>query len=317
MLTYFLFVLGFILLIKGADFLIDGASSVAKKLNIPDFAIGLIVIAVGTSLPEFVVNVTASVHGNHDLSIGNVIGSNITNILLVLGVAAMILPLRVHAKVTWREIPFSLLAAAVLFLLANDVLVSQAGTPRLDRLDGVIMLLFFATFLYYIFGIRRYEAHKHVEISARQLHHALIMIIVGIIGLMAGGRWIVSGAVEIAKNLGFSESFIGLTIVAIGTSLPELAAAAMSAHKKNVDMAIGSIIGSNIFNIFWILGLSAIIQPIVVSPAWNIDFMALIGATALLFVFMFLGQKHVLKRWQGATFILLYVGYLIFLLNRG
>lgn len=297
--------------------MIDGASTIAKKLAIPEFAIGIIVIAVGTSLPEFVVNIMASLHGNHDLSIGNIIGSNITNILLALGVAAVILPLRVHAKITWREIPFSLLAVVVLFLLANDIWGSRMGAPRLDRLDGIIMLLFFGTFLYYIFGIRRYESHQPVEIGKYELHQALIMVIGGLLGLLVGGQWIVNGAVLIARSLGFSEALIGLTIVAIGTSLPELAAAAMSAYKKNVDMAIGSIVGSNIFNILWVLGLSAIIQPIPVSPDWNIDFLVLMAATIFLFLFMFVGKKHLLKRWQGIIFILWYVGYLIFLLNRG
>jgi cation:H+ antiporter len=318
MLTYVLFILGFVVLIKGADLLVDGASSIAKKLNVSDLVIGLTVVAFGTSMPELFVNVFASIKGNVDIAIGNILGSNIANILLILGISAIIFPLTVHSNTVWKEIPFTLLAALVMGILANDKLIDHKGFSELTRGDGLILLGFFIIFMFYIFGIARQSCNKQ-EDKFRQLSNvkSAAFIILGLTGLVFGGMWIVNGAVEIADYFGMSQSFIGLTVVAIGTSLPELATSAVAAYKKNTDIAIGNVVGSNIFNIFWVLGVSAIIKPLPFQPVNNPDIALTIIASIFLFAFLFIGKKLILERWQGAMFLLIYVGYVIFLVMRG
>lgn len=317
-LTYFLFVLGFFVLIKGADLLVDGASSIAKKLNVSDLVIGLTVVAFGTSTPELFVNIFASIQGNTDIAIGNILGSNIANILLILGISAIIFPLKVQNNTVWKEIPFSLHAVLVLGILANDKLIDQQVSSELTRGDGLILLGFFMIFMYYIFGIAK-ESNSTHDKEFKQLSNfkSIIFVLLGLTGLVIGGRWIVHGAVEIANNFGMSQSFIGLTVIAIGTSLPELATSAVAAYKKNTDIAIGNVVGSNIFNIFWILGISAVIKPLPFHPSNNVDIGMTIIASSLLFAFLFTGKKHLLERWEGMMFVLMYIGYIIFLIIRG
>ncbi len=319
MLTYFLFILGFVVLIKGADLLVDGASSIAKKLNVSDLVIGLTVVAFGTSTPELFVNVFASIQGNTEIAIGNILGSNIANILLILGVSAIIFPLAVQSTTVWKEIPFSLLAALVMGILANDMLIDKKGFSELTRGDGLILIGFFIIFMYYVFSIAKKSDSKKQEDGFKQLSNlkSVSFIILGLTGLALGGVWIVDGAVEIAGYFGVSESLMGLTVVAIGTSLPELATSAVAAYKKNTDIAIGNIVGSNIFNIFWVLGISAVIKPLPFQPASNADIMMTIFASILLFAFLFVGKKQVLQKWQGVMFLLIYAGYMVFLITRG
>ncbi len=319
MLTYFLFILGFVLLIKGADLLVDGASSIAKKLNVSDLVIGLTVVAFGTSTPELFVNVFASIQGNTEIAIGNILGSNIANILLILGISAIIFPLAVQSTTVWKEIPFSLLAALVMGILANDMLIDKKGFSELTRGDGIILIAFFIIFMYYIFSIAKKSGNKKQEDGFKQLSNlkSVSFIIIGLICLVFGGVWIVDGAVEIAGYFGVSQSLMGLTVVAVGTSLPELATSAVAAYKKNTDIAIGNIVGSNIFNIFFVLGISAVIKPLPFQPASNADIMMTIIASILLFAFLFVGKKQVLKKWQGVMFLLVYVGYVAFLVMRG
>jgi cation:H+ antiporter len=315
MLQYILLVVGFMLLIKGANLLVDGASSVGRKLNISDLVIGLTIVAFGTSSPELFVNIFASIKGNTDIAIGNILGSNIANIFLILGVSAVIFPLTVGKGTVWKEIPLSLLAALLLGVMANDRLIDNSDTSTLSRIDGLVFLAFFIIFMYYSFGIaKRIEGiDDHMPQKQYGLLKSLLLIIAGLAGLGAGGNWIVGSAVHIASRLGVSQSLIGLTIVAVGTSLPELATSAVAAYKKNAEIAVGNVIGSNIFNIFFVLGLSAIIKPLPFNPGNNIDIGVVILASLLLFLWMFTGKKRSLDRWEGIIFLILYCSYITFL----
>lgn len=316
-LTYVLFVFGFVILIKGADWLVDGASSVAKKFGISAIVIGLTIVAFGTSAPELIVNLFASIQGNTDIAIGNILGSNISNIFLILGISALIYPLAVKKNTTWKEIPLAMLAVIVIALMANDALIDGKSFSAITRIDGLILLGFFSIFLYYTNGISKGSEIEEQAVKSRKFSTSILMIVGGLICLTVGGKWIVDGAVSIATGLGISQALIGLTIVAVGTSLPELATSAVAAYKKQADIAVGNIVGSNIFNIFWILGLSAVIKPLPFSPVLNIDIIVTILATLLLFLALFIGKKRVLERWQGACFIAIYIIYVTILIIRG
>jgi len=318
MLVYILFILGFVLLIKGADLLVDGSSSIAKKLKISSIVIGLTIVAFGTSAPELIVNIFASISGNTEIAIGNILGSNIANILLVLGICAIIYPIVAKKNTVAKEIPFALLAAIMVGVMANDFLIDGNGFSGLTRIDGIAFLCFFIIFLYYTFGIARLKdtGMKGVEIEEHSYLISIVFVLLGLVGLTVGGKWIVDGAVHIAEILDVSQSLIGLTVVAIGTSLPELATSAVAAYKKQTDIAIGNIVGSNIFNIFWILGLSSIIRPLPFEQSANFDIGMTIFASLLLFVVMFIGRKRVIERWQGILMVLLYVAYVVFLVVR-
>lgn len=319
MLTYLLFFVGFALLIKGADFLVDGASSIAKKFGISALAIGLTIVAFGTSTPELIVNIVSTLKGNTDLAIGNIIGSNSANILLILGIAAIIYPLAITKGTVWKEIPLSLLAAIMVAIISNDAFIDGLSFSGLGRIDGLVLVSFFVIFLYYMYGISKIGASKKMETKIPEYSsiRSILMVIGGLVGLTIGGKWVVDGAISMAKGLGASEALIGLTIVAVGTSLPELATSAVAAYKKNADIAVGNIVGSNIFNIFFILGISAIINPLPFNPKLFTDVLVTIVATILLFAFMFIGKKRMLERWQGAAFVLLYVVYVAYLIIRG
>ncbi|MBU1038763.1 calcium/sodium antiporter [Patescibacteria group bacterium] len=311
-------IIGFVLLIKGADLLVDGASSLAKRLKIPALVIGLTIVAFGTSMPELIVNLLASLRGNTDIAIGNVLGSNISNILLIIGIASLIYPLAIKTSTVWKEIPLALLAVAALGILANDKLINKASINIIDVSDGIILGLFFLIFLYYVFEISRNKTSPD-EVAIKQLpiSKSIALVIIGIIGLSLGGNWVVDSAVALAKNWGISESLIGLTIVAIGTSLPELFTSVVAAWKKNPDIAIGNVVGSNIFNILWIVSVSAIVKPLPFNTSSNIDLGVTMLATILLFLFTFIGQKRIIERWQGALFVISYIVYIVYLVIKG
>ncbi len=316
MLTYILFIIGFVLLIKGADMLVEGASSIAKKINISAIVIGLTIVAFGTSSPELIVNIFASTSGNPDIAIGNILGSNIANILLILGLSSIIYPLVVKRNTVWKEIPLSLLAAVILGVMANDALIDGEGFSGLTRIDGIVLIAFFIIFLYYTFDIAKISGESgYTDIKQFSYLKSSLYIIVGMVGLTLGGKWIVDGAVKIAELFNVSQSLIGLTIVALGTSLPELATSAIAAYRKQTDIAIGNAVGSNIFNIFWILGVSSIIRPLPFNPYSEVDIIMTIFASLLLFSIMFIGKKHTMERWQGVLMILIYIGYIVFLIN--
>ncbi|MFN4234946.1 MAG: calcium/sodium antiporter [Bacteroidia bacterium] len=320
MLTYILFIVGLALLIKGADWLVDGASSLAKSFKISDLIIGLTIVSFGTSAPELFVNVYASYVGNTDITIGNILGSNIANILLILGVSSIIYPLAVQKNTTWKEIPFSLLAAIMVAVMAADFYLDNNPISAITRSEGIALLAFFFIFIYYVFETSKKEQAESTLNTSDETSNqkqpvlkSILFIIIGLIGLSLGGKWIVDGAVSIATSFGVSQSLIGLTIVAVGTSLPELATSAIAAYKKNADIAVGNVVGSNIFNIFWILGVSSVINIIPFNDKNFIDVAMTILTSLLLFIFMFIGKKHMLQRWQGLLFLTLYVLYILYL----
>ncbi len=325
--TYILFFVGFYLLIKGADLLVDGASSLAKRFGISPLVVGLTIVSFGTSAPELIVSVMSSLNGSGDISIGNVVGSNIANILLILGCSAALFPLAVKKSTVWKEIPLALLASILLGVIANDVFFDNPailmlnGEPffGLTRTDGIVFLSLFLIFIFYTFGISKAESADMVdsEIISYTPQKSILFILVGLIGLFVGGNWVVGGASNIARAIGFSEAFIGLTLVAIGTSLPELFTSIIAAKKGDIDIAVGNVVGSNIFNIFLVLGLSALITPIGFSGEMITDVIFSIFVTILLFSFMFIGEKRVLQRSQGIMFIVLYLIYTIAIFIRG
>ncbi|REG85362.1 calcium/sodium antiporter [Algoriphagus antarcticus] len=305
---------GLLLLVKGADWLVDGASVLAKKHKISDLAIGLTIVAFGTSAPELVVNTVASIGGYPDIVFGNVIGSNNFNLFIILGIAGLITPLAVQSSSVWKEIPFSLLAAFVLLFLVNNYFHSE--NPGLSMVDGIILLVLFAAFLYYVFTQLKSEPSTEL-IEQKDYSNMKIwgLILIGLAGLVIGGKLVVDNAVAMAQSLGVSEKIIGLTIVAAGTSLPELATSVVASMKKNNDIAIGNIIGSNIFNIFLILGVSSIINPLVFNVAFNTDIYILIGGTLFLFLAMFTGKKKSLDRWEAGLLLVAYLGYTTYLVS--
>lgn len=312
---------GLALLIAGADFLIKGASHLAKRLGVSELVIGLTIVAIGTSVPELIVSLMAGVQGHAELTVSNVLGSNIANILLILGLTAVIFPLKISKAVVWKEIPFSLLALIVLFLAAGFLAPSGPNTPELTWSGGAILLVLLGGFLFYTFRM----AHPPEMIGSERSGHLdekkkawwlALLIIGGLAGLTIGGRLVVAGAVDLAQNWGLAERTIGLTVIAIGTSLPELVTSVVAAYRRKSDLAVGNIIGSNVFNILLILGLSAIITPLPFYQGVNIDGLVVGGATVLLFVFMFVGKPKILEKWQGAVLVASYAGYLAFILTR-
>jgi cation:H+ antiporter len=315
MLVYLLLILGFVFLIKGADFVVKGASSIARDLQISDLVIGLTVVAFGTSSPELFVNLVASIQGNAGIAIGNVLGSNIANIFLILGISSIIFPLTVTKGTVWKEIPLSLLAAFLIGVLANDHLVDKRGFSELTRIDGLVFLSFFIIFVYYSVSIAKSIEGMSDHVPAKQygLVKSSFLVIGGLVGLSLGGKWIVDGAMHIATTLGISQSLIGLTMVAVGTSLPELATSAVAAHKRNVEIAVGNVVGSCIFNVFFVLGISSVIRPIPFETKNNVNVGVGILAGVLLFVSMFTGKRRLLDRWEGGVFIVLYLGYILYL----
>jgi|SRR5690554_258224 len=319
MLEIILFVIGFFILVKGADWLVDGSFFIARYLRVSDMAIGLTVVAFGTSLPELVVNLSASLRDVADLAIGNVFGSNIANILLILGVTAVICPLPLKKKTIVSEVPFTLIAALLVGFLANAALFMNETSLLLSRWDGLILIFFFILYLVYIVKTSREFKEEIYEKESKSLSagKSILLIILGIIGLFLGGKWIVDGAVYISRLLNLSEGFIGLTIVAIGTSLPELVTSVTAAKKKNIDIAIGNVIGSNIFNLLWVLAVSSLIKPLPFCAINNIDILIIIFSSTLIILSMATGVKNAIDRKNGILFLVIYFVYLVYLFYRG
>ena len=322
-LVYVLFFIGFVLLIKGADWLVDGASSIAKKKNISELVIGLTIVSFGTSMPELVVNLLASFQGQSEIAIGNVFGSNVCNILLILGVSAIITPLPIQRSIYFTEIPMMLVATFMVGFLANASLFVNPQSFELSRFDGAMLLLFFFMFMGYIYVISKTKSSKEDinPVSDIQTDHttnkSYLLIAGGILALFIGGKWVVDGAVEIARLFGLTETFIGLTVVAVGTSLPELVTSAVAAKKGKADLAVGNVIGSNIFNILWILGISALINPLPFDVASNTDIMMMIIASMMLVFAIIIGKRPRIDRWEGWVFVITYIAYLAYLVMRG
>lgn len=312
-----LLLLGFVFLIKGADILVDGSASLAKKFGLSSLLIGLTIIAFGTSAPELIVNIFSSISGSSDIGMGNIIGSNISNILLILGVAAIICNLKVDDSIVKKQIPFSILSVVALFVLINSVLFNGFGWNGLSRSGGLILILFFIIFIYYTFSISRENEKDFEDVKEMKSSKAIIFIILGIIALFIGGKMIVDNSVSLALKWGLSESFVGLTIVALGTSLPELAASIVAARKNQIQMAVGNVIGSNIFNLLLVLGLSAVIRPIEYNPAMNFDILFLVFVSTLLFGLIYMGKKLYFTKKEGYILVFLYLVYIVFISIRG
>jgi cation:H+ antiporter len=320
-------IFGLVLLVIGAEGLVRGASSIAAKLKVSPLVIGLTVVSFGTSAPELTVSLVSASKGATDLAVGNVIGSNIVNILFILGVCAIIMPLAVKSSTVWKEIPLALLGVILVFIMGNDQMFDGTPLNALTRTDGIALLALMGIFMYYIFGMAKSDREKAVEakindeevdnIKVMSLPTSTGMTIAGLVALVVGGRILVDGAVDIASSLGLSEALIGLTVVAVGTSLPELAASLVATIHKQADIAVGNVVGSNIFNVFFVLGVSSTINPLPISSELNFDILFSILATSMLFVFMFIGHKHKLIRWEGIMFIAMYVGYVTYLVVRG
>lgn len=316
MLSVIYLLLGLVLILVGANALTDGASAVARKFNISPLVIGLTIVAFGTSAPELTVSVVSAMNGSAELAIGNVVGSNIFNILMIVGVTAMVVPISVTKGTLSKEIPLAVLSSVVLLILANDIFLKSGGNNVLSRADGLVLICFFLIFLGYTFAIAHNgDGGEQNDIKEMPVWKSLIYIVGGLVGLIFGGRLFVNGASDIARMLGVGESIIGLTIVAMGTSLPELATSVVAALKKSPEMAIGNVIGSNLFNVFFVLGTSAVISPLPLGGISNFDFLYLVGASLLLFIVSLLYKERTVTRIEGLILVLSYVfytGYLIY-----
>lgn len=312
-------IIGFILLIKGADFLVDGASEIAKRFHIPEIVIGLTIVAIGTSMPELVVSVTSALEGHSDLAIGNVVGSNIANMFLILGVCSIIKPLVFKKETRLFEMPFNIFSTIILFFLCINGSGKQINT--ITREEGIILLAFCILFIIYNLIMAKkgeeFDQEENIlelrteENKKTPLWESLFGIIVGIIGLKLGGDLVVENSVEIAKILGISEKLISLTIVAFSTSLPELITSIAATRKGETDMAIGNILGSQIFNILLIIGVSAALTPINYSKSYDSNIILLIVGSIMLGLFPFIGKKNEMTRSNGIVFVLTYAIYLV------
>lgn len=309
-----LLIAGFAAVIKGADFLVNGSSSLARRLNIPEIVIGLTIVSFGTSAPELVVNLIASIAGKNDMVLGNIIGSNIFNTLIILGVAALVRPLDILKNTLTREIPFLLLILGVFFLLSDDHLLFRGSGDVLTRLDAVILLIFFSAFIVYTYRLSQVKDINPEEIKVYSLPVAWIFIFLGFAGLFLGGKLVVDNAVFIARKLEVSEKLIALTIVSIGTSLPELATSAVAAYKKRSDLAVGNVIGSNIFNLSFIIAISSLTAPISYQKSFNMDLAVFGGSTLWMILASMTGKKYKIDRFHGAVFIFFYIVYLAFII---
>ncbi|PIR74527.1 MAG: sodium:proton exchanger [Candidatus Magasanikbacteria bacterium CG10_big_fil_rev_8_21_14_0_10_47_10] len=314
-LNILLLLVGLVILVAGAEYMVRGSASMASKWGLPSIVIGLTIVAFGTSAPEMMVNLFSAAKGTTDLAIANVIGSNMANILLILGVGAMIRTLDVKKGTTYKEIPFALLAMVLVAIMANDGIIDGGLSNALTRSDGLAMLAFFGIFLYYTYSLSK-TAGTSEKIKQYSWPLSTVMFIGGLTALIVGGKLIVDNAISLATLAGLSEGLIGLTIVALGTSLPELATTVVALRKGHTDLAIGNVIGSNIFNVFWILGLTATIAPLPFDTQANADVLFTTLITLLLFIVMFVGQKNKITKVEGTIFLLLYFGYIGYAIVR-
>lgn len=302
-------VVGLVLLVKGADWLVDGASKLAKRLGVTDLVIGLTIVAFGTSMPEFVVNMVSVADGATDLAITNILGSNIINTLVILGCSALVCPLVAQRSTVRLDIPLNIVAGVLVLVF---VFISSPMEPKgLSRIEGLALLVVFAAFLVYTFYTAKADATTTTESTPFPLWKCVVLILAGLVGLVVGGEMIVKTAVAIARYCGVAESVIGLTIVALGTSLPELATSVVAAFKHNNDIAIGNVVGSNIFNVFFILGTSAIIKHLPVYPGIEID-AALVAVSALAVWLLLCNKNRSINRWGGVLLLVIYAGYLTY-----
>ena len=317
--NYLLLLIGFALLIKGADLFVDGASSLAKKLRVPSMLIGLTIVAFGTSAPEAAVSINAALKSSSELAVGNIVGSNIFNILLVVGISAIIKPISIKMNTILKEFPFMLLATLVLYILGNDIKFQGNSINILTQGDGLIILSIFAVFLYYLVEMAILSKEANIESSLNEekeinIYKSVILGIVGLGGILFGSDLVVKNSTSIALQLGMSETLVGLTIVAVGTSLPELVTSLVAARKGEGDIAVGNVIGSNLFNILFILGVSSVIAPLAVESKILVDIIFLLGITILTYLFAITKKRF--SRVEGAMLTLLYIAYTVYIIIR-
>lgn len=314
-LDIFFLLLGLALILIGANALTDGASAMAKRWGVSDLVIGLTVVAFGTSAPELVISVMSAISGSSELAIGNVVGSNIFNVLVIIGVTALVSPMKIERSIMINEIPLVILSAIALLAIGNSPLLDGASTPVVSRVDGILLLLFFAIFMRYTFSqATNVPAGDTVDQSPEAIRpmpmwKALLWVVGGLAGLVYGGDRFVEGASGIASGLGVSDAVIGLTIVAAGTSFPELATSIAAALKGKPAMAIGNVIGSNIFNIFMVLGVSSVIRPLSFGNIGNIDLVTLTVACLLFWIFGWFFKERTITRAEGAVLTACYIAY--------
>lgn len=303
---------GLVLILLGANGLTDGAAAVAKKWGVSDLVIGLTIVAFGTSAPELVVSLTSAINGSAALAVGNVVGSNIFNVLMIIGVTAMVMPIKVEKSIMSNEIPLVILASLALFVASSDIMLGAGTENTISRIDGIMLLLFFAVFMRYTFSIAKNGTTKtdnNEEVKTMPIWKSILFIGGGLAGLIYGGQLFVDGASNLARAMGASESLIGLTLVAAGTSLPELATSVTAALKKNPGIAIGNVIGSNIFNIFFILGTSATVTPLSLGNIGMLDMSVLIGSAMLFWIVGWFFKKRTITRIEGAIMVACYIAY--------
>lgn len=309
---------GLALILLGANGLTDGASSIAKRFNIPSIVIGLTIVAFGTSTPELVVSISSALKGSSEISIGNVVGSNIFNSFMIVGCTALVAPIAVIKNTLRKEIPLCILSSVVLLICANDLFLNKSSENVLSVSDGLILLCFFAIFMSYTFAIAtggNSTNEDSEEIKVLPIWKSVLYVLGGLLALVLGGQWFVDGASGIARGLGVSESIIGLTLVAGGTSLPELATSVVAALKKNPEMAIGNVIGSNLFNIFFVLGCSAGITPLRLGNITNFDLFTLLASGILLWLFGVFFKKRTITRIEGGILVICYIVYTVLLIR--
>lgn len=319
--SYIILVIGFILLIKGADWFVEGASSIAKSLKIPSLIIGLTIVAFGTSAPEAAVSITGAFAGANDITVGNVVGSNIFNLLVVVGVAAFICPLNVKRSIIAKEFPFAIMGAFVLLVLGYDSKYHNYPDNVLTRADGIMLLVLLGIFMYYLIELaltsrkNGTDEEEGEEIKVYSKPKSIGLCLVGIVGIVLGGDWVVDAASDIALTFGMSQSMVGLTIVAVGTSLPELVTSIVAARKGESDIALGNVIGSNIFNIFFVLGISSFIHEITINNAVFFDMFIMLAASFI--TYGFAASRRKINKLEGAFLVLLYVAYMAFVIWKG
>ncbi len=313
-----LLLVGLAVLIQAASIMVKGASNIAAHFGISPMIIGLTVVSFGTSMPEFVVSLTSGLQTDSDLAIANIIGSNIANVLLVLGFAAIIRPLPVQNSTVVSEIPFSLSAALLLGFLANAHLFSSDPELKISHMDGAILLSFFLLFMLYVYKTATARGSTELqELHNGEMARSFAFVAIGALGLYFGGQWVVEGAVGLAQGWGIHDALIGLTIIAIGTSSPELVASSIAAYRNQTDMAIGNIVGSNIFNLLWVLGFTSSIVELPFQVISNTDLMVVIGSSALIILALVSSRKNTITRAHGILFVCLYAAYLVYVVMRG
>ncbi len=303
--------IGIVFLVKGADIFISGALGIAKRMGIPDFVIGLTLIAFGTSLPELMVNIKASLEGATEMTLGNVVGSNIANILLILGIAGIIRPLSIHKTFVKKEIPLNFLSILVLFAMIGDKFLDATAKALVSRSEGLVLITTFIGYLYFLAAFMEKEETNDEELKMGYLKGSAYVFL-GLAGLILGSRWSVEGGIGMALVLGVSQALIGLFLIAVGTSLPELITSAVAAYRGNSDIALGNVAGSNIFNISLVLGTSSLINPIVVPDRILKDVILLVIATTILLISNYTGRKYTVSRLEATIFLTVYIFYALY-----